>query len=63
MQFEKTAENIEQEKQLEEIVDFGSVEELENIHGGSALACTLVKGTIAASIALCPTTKCSSQCR
>lgn len=30
--------------------------------GGSAMLCVVVGGVIAASIALCPTTVCTSQC-
>lgn len=39
-----------------------SLTSVEDPAGGSALLCVVVGGVIAASIALCPTTKCSSQC-
>lgn len=47
------------EKYLEKI---DSIEEIDKANGASAMSCTLVGGAIAASIALCPTTKCSNQC-
>lgn len=53
---------VNQEKELRKLVKFDSINDLENLNGGSALSCVIVGGTIAASIALCPTTKCTSQC-
>lgn len=62
MKIKKTVDNINQEMELEKIVKIESIEELDKANGASAVTCTAVGGAIAASVALCPTTKCSSQC-
>lgn len=62
MKLRKSTENINKEKELEKIVKIDSLEEIDKANGASAMTCTIVGGGIAASIALCPTTKCSSQC-
>lgn len=62
MKLRKSSDNLNQEKELEKIVKIDSIEEIDKANGASAMSCTVVGGLIGASIALCPTTKCSSQC-
>ena len=62
MKLRKSSDNLNQEKELEKNVKIDSIEEIDKANGASAMSCTLVAGAIAASIALCLTTKCSNQC-
>lgn len=39
-----------------------TLSKVEDPAGGTLWACVIVGGVIAGSIALCPTTKCTSQC-
>lgn len=57
MKLRKSSDNLNQEKELEKIIKIDSIEEIDKANGASAWTCV-----IAASLALCPTTKCSSQC-
>ncbi|MFR4162077.1 MAG: class II lanthipeptide, LchA2/BrtA2 family [Paraclostridium sordellii] len=54
--------NICGEISLEELK---ALSEQDEVQGGTATPATpyIIEGTIAASVALCPTTKCTSKCR
>lgn len=62
MKLKKRSCHLNQEKELEKIVKIDSVEDIDKANGASAMSCTVVATLMGASVALCPTTKCSSQC-
>lgn len=60
IKFEKQGKTEEELNKL--LLSDEREEELKLSGGASAISCTIIGTTIGASVALCPTTKCTSEC-